>query len=68
MDLNIEIRITENFYNESNAVFNYEKLKKETSIVHKKTNWKIFKNINSENAFTGGQNKSMKIIKKQLTA
>jgi len=70
LDLNIEIRITENFYNESNTAFNYKNLKKEGSVVHKKTNWKIFKNINSENgnAFTGGQNKSMNVIKKQLTA
>jgi len=70
LDLNIEIRITENFYNETNAVFNYEYIRNETSVVHKKTNWKIFKNINpeNENAFTGGQNKSMKVIKKQLTA
>lgn len=70
LDLNIEIKITENSYNETNADFNYKNLKKEISVGEKKTNWEIFKNLNPNNgdAFIGGEKNSIKIIKTQLTA
>ena len=70
LDLNIEIKITENSYNETNVDFNFKNLKKEGSVGEKKTNWEILRNLNPNNgeAFLGGEKSSMKIIKKQLTA
>lgn len=70
LDLNIEIKITENFYDDLNSDFNYKNIKKKVLIGNKKTNWEIFKNLIPDNndAFTGGEKNSMKVIKQRLIA
>ncbi|MFX0558672.1 hypothetical protein ACOCEA_17880 [Maribacter sp. CXY002] len=70
LNLSIEIKIKENGYDNLDTDFNYQNLT--TDIEHgvKNTSWSIFKNLNPDNqeAFTGGQKTSLKIIKQQLTA
>ena len=66
LDFNIEIKITENNYENLNSDYYFKKL----NIERNKTDWIVFKNITSEDSepFTNGNNNSMKIIKQQLTA
>ncbi|MBA6313868.1 helix-turn-helix domain-containing protein [Cellulophaga baltica] len=70
LNLNIEIKISENNYDNSDSDFNYQNLRTTINNSDKRTNWSIFKNLkpDSEEVFTGGPKSSMKIIKQQLTA
>lgn len=70
LNLNIEIKITENNYDNQNSDYSYLGLTKKVNVDGKKRDWVVLKNYISKNeeAFTSGNEKSMKIIKQQLTA
>lgn len=70
LDLNIEIKITENNYDTLNSDYYYQNFSKRVNVDGKKRNWIILKNLISKNDedFLSGNEKSMKIIKQQLTA
>lgn len=70
LNLNIEIIITENNYDNLNSVYCYQNLTKKVNVDDKKGDWIVLKNYISKNeeTFTSGNEKSMKIIKQQLTA
>lgn len=70
LNLNIEIKVTENNYDELYNDFNYQNLVKEVNVGDKTRNWTVLKNLSSDTqeAFIGKSKTSMKIIKQQLTA
>lgn len=70
LNLNIEIKITENNYENLNNDYNYQNLTKKVNVEGKNRDWIILKNLISEDSetFTSGNKKSMRIIKQQLTA
>lgn len=70
LNLNIEIIITENNYDNLNSDYCYQNLTKKVNVDGKKGDWIVLKNYISKNeeTFTSGNEKSMKIIKQQLTA
>lgn len=70
LDLNIEIKITENNYDTLNSDYYYQNFSKRVNVDGKKRNWIILKNLISKNEknFSSGNEKSMNIIKQQLTA
>lgn len=70
LDLDFEIRVKEKEYNNSDIDFNYGNLTREFSQGSKEFSWSIYTNLKSENkdTWTEEVKKSMKIIKKQLTA
>ncbi|MGS0524846.1 hypothetical protein ACU8V7_06260 [Zobellia nedashkovskayae] len=70
LNLSVEIKIKENGYDNLDTDFNYQNLTTDIEYGVKNTSWSIFKNLNPDNqeAFTGGQKTSLKIIKQQLTA
>ena len=70
LNLNIEIKITENNYENLNNDYYYHNLTKKVNIEGRNIDWIILKNLISEDSetFSGGHKKSIKIIKEQLTA
>lgn len=72
LDLSIEIKIKENKYDSLDVDYNYQNLTTNISHGVKETSWSVFKNLssdsNNQDAFTGGQETKLKIIKQQLTA
>ena len=71
LNLNINISITSNDYDELSDVLNYNSYSKKVDVEGAKHNWLILSNMpfdNTQEAFLGGSNKSMNIVKKQLTA
>lgn len=71
LNLNITINISSNDYNETSDVINYKSYSKEVDVDGLKHNWLILSNLlsnNEDEAFLGGNKKSMNIVKKQLTA
>ncbi|MBQ4915087.1 helix-turn-helix transcriptional regulator [Maribacter sp. MMG018] len=70
LNLNIEIKIKENSYDNLDIDFNYQNLTTDIKHGNKKTNWGIYKNLNPNNqeAFIGESKAPMRITKKQLTA
>lgn len=70
LNLNIDIRITSNDYNELRNEFNYKSYSKEVNVGGLKQNWMVLSNLSSDGreAFVGGNKKALNIFKKQLTA
>lgn len=70
LNLNIEIKITSNDYNDFSNEFNYKSYSKEVNVGGLKHNWMVLSNFKSgdKEAFTGGNKKAMNIVKQQLTA
>lgn len=70
LDLDFEIRVKEKEYNDLDINFNYDNFTRKISNGSKEFSWSIYTNLKSENkdAWTDEVEKSMKIIKKQLTA
>ena len=70
LNVDIEIRVKEKEYNNSEIDFNYGNFTKEIKNGSKEFRWSIYTNLKSENknTWTDEVEKSMKVIKKQLTA
>lgn len=70
LDLDFEIRVKEKEYNDLDINFNYDNFTRKISNGSKEFSWSIYTNLKSEDkdAWTDEVEKSMKIIKKQLTA